>query len=1167
MPPKKKSRGATTVKGEGRTTRSAAKKAKSDHTESEGTGSSDEEKAFDKGHLMSVMRYDFEDLLTNDRFEHPDLISKLDPKDFNLDYYERSRLATPLHFDCDAHELGMKVPKAEEFSVDDVLRLVGGNRMIEVVEVSGQTSVKMCLQDFIDYYKTPREERTTLYNVLSLEFSNTEMEDIVQSPTLVRQIDWVDNHWPDALRQRYITFNKKGHYTPHHTYPKVQNYCLMSVERCYTDFHVDFGGTSVWYHVLKGQKIFWLIEPSLTNIRLYEEFVKNPEQTGFFGHVVDKCARVVLNPGTTTIIPSGWIHAVYTPSDSLVFGGNFLHSLRSEMQIQVYLSENRINITKKFRFPYIEELMLYVIADVVLKCTGRRYVRPARIDSARFDYVGKFWKEKGNHRKMINYQDYMSGGIQLEQKDLVAINNQSEIQDNGVVNVIAMHAENTLLYNTAAAAASASQGVTVADENIEEEVTSGEERNAEEGDKEKKEVMPHTINPHIFYHEASIFHDLYGRSTSAHRNPIGEEPPIEFNQAELDRISHLLLPEYERLCEYLRKKRLLDVAEGITQPASLLNCFNCILQKRREQLIEMKLIDPTPVKEPKQKRPYRRQSQGTPRTPRATKSRLAARESTGEETEDHVNTEDETSINDVANGADAAEMKMEDDAGDEGDVHVKSESMADVEKKEPDDEQDDESVSKPSTSRKRQADEDYDAEAEAVLEADEDDDEDYEEKPKRKGSKSEKKKKEKSEKKAKEPKEKKTPKRKTSLSFEDALGGTPKSSKKKHDPKKDKPMFVGGLPMAPIQDGPVVPNAYNYDPMAEIMKLGTGQFQSAYRKSKLNITPPKDKKIYKLEPKHHDEDDANKSTPDKSSKPEPPRPPVIAPLSVNTRRLSDGVASRPSPSSGPSPRTGFMPRLHDISPASSSGPPKTPTPAPRKGHVASFDSVQRTPVEVSPAASRASRGSFSEFGHANSAAQSSPSSRNGSTHTTPQHHPSPVASFSSSKLSMKQVSPSDGTPRDDGSRQINRFQEVRKARFADNPVSDISPPPVSTTPPFMTSPAPLQSPDLPPVFTSSSTTVQSTANTTPKIPMKQALAQLGQIVKELNELMSADIYRRLTEVEELERQEKFLEKCKDKFVYRKPDGIALYFREPVATARIENKKLQKEAKSKVTGFH
>ena len=29
----------------------------------------------------------------------------------------------------------------------------------------------------------------------------------------------------------------------------------MSVGGCYTDFHVDFGGTSVWYHVMKGRKV------------------------------------------------------------------------------------------------------------------------------------------------------------------------------------------------------------------------------------------------------------------------------------------------------------------------------------------------------------------------------------------------------------------------------------------------------------------------------------------------------------------------------------------------------------------------------------------------------------------------------------------------------------------------------------------------------------------------------------------------------------------------------------------------------------------------------------------------------------------------------------------------------------------------------------------------
>ena len=79
----------------------------------------------------------------------------------------------------------------------------------------------------------------------------------------------------------------------------------MSVDRCFTDFHEDAGGTSVWYHILKGRKIFWLIEPTDQHIRLYEEWMRSTGENHFFGDVVDKCTRVVLEPGTTFIIPSG----------------------------------------------------------------------------------------------------------------------------------------------------------------------------------------------------------------------------------------------------------------------------------------------------------------------------------------------------------------------------------------------------------------------------------------------------------------------------------------------------------------------------------------------------------------------------------------------------------------------------------------------------------------------------------------------------------------------------------------------------------------------------------------------------------------------------------------------------------------------------------------------
>ncbi len=68
----------------------------------------------------------------------------------------------------------------------------------------------------------------------------------------VQQIDWVDTAWPryqKELQKEGSNIIKKMHY------PKVQKYCLMSVKGCYTDFHIDMGGTSVWYHLLHGSKV------------------------------------------------------------------------------------------------------------------------------------------------------------------------------------------------------------------------------------------------------------------------------------------------------------------------------------------------------------------------------------------------------------------------------------------------------------------------------------------------------------------------------------------------------------------------------------------------------------------------------------------------------------------------------------------------------------------------------------------------------------------------------------------------------------------------------------------------------------------------------------------------------------------------------------------------
>lgn len=103
---------------------------------------------------------------------------------------------------------------------------------------------------------------------------------------------------------------------------------------------VDFGGTSVWYHILRGSKVFWLIPPTEKNLQLYEKWVLSGKQSDvFFGDTVERCARVYLTAGNTFFIPTGWIHAVYTPTDVNINNKqiNFLRILSNFIPFSIFL--------------------------------------------------------------------------------------------------------------------------------------------------------------------------------------------------------------------------------------------------------------------------------------------------------------------------------------------------------------------------------------------------------------------------------------------------------------------------------------------------------------------------------------------------------------------------------------------------------------------------------------------------------------------------------------------------------------------------------------------------------------------------------------------------------------------------------------------------------------
>uniref|UniRef100_A0A3B3V8W3 [histone H3]-dimethyl-L-lysine(36) demethylase n=1 Tax=Poecilia latipinna TaxID=48699 RepID=A0A3B3V8W3_9TELE len=312
--------------------------------------------------------FDLEEKVSSEKFSS-DRIVRMEGKDFTYEFVQKGGLRDPILFEK-PEGLGIKMPEPD-FSVNDVKTFVGSRRMIDVMDVSTQKGTEMSMAQWTRYYETLASQREKLYNVISLEFSHTKLENLVKRPTTVELIDWVDNMWPRHLKERQRDSTNSINDMQ---YPKVQKYCLMSVQGCYTDFHIDFGGTSVWYHILKGRKVFWLIPPTDPNLELYENWVLSGKQGDvFLGDRVSDCQRIELKPGCTFIIPSGWIHAVYTPVDSMVFGGNFLHSFNIPMQLNICNIEDRTRVPVKFRCPFFYEMCWYVLERYVFSLTKTSY--------------------------------------------------------------------------------------------------------------------------------------------------------------------------------------------------------------------------------------------------------------------------------------------------------------------------------------------------------------------------------------------------------------------------------------------------------------------------------------------------------------------------------------------------------------------------------------------------------------------------------------------------------------------------------------------------------------------------------------------------------------------------------------------------------------------------
>jgi type II secretory pathway pseudopilin PulG len=364
-------------------------------------------------------------------------------------------LTRPILVNDSPRSIGMKVlsfPK-RHVSVRDIADIIGHTYPVHVIDVEHQEELDgWIMADLVDYFEdeerllhqhqqevsliasipTVRSQRRRkaaekcssqiasrprVLNQISLEFSKTPLKDKILSPKFVRDMDWIDHAWPGRQTEKESV------------YPNVQYYCLTSAAGCYTDFHVDFGGTAVWYHIMSGKKHFCLMKPTKENLAIYEDWLCRPNQAELFLPDMiknkDEILRLSLNASQTLIIPTGWIHAVYTPVDSVVLGGNFLHGLDISLQLQIHCIEARTRVQEKFRFPHYLPLNFYAGGMYLTKLRrGIIAQREVAQLSELIHALDEWWKVQSK-------QSYVKSGpsVQAAAEEAAAQNNCASVEE------------------------------------------------------------------------------------------------------------------------------------------------------------------------------------------------------------------------------------------------------------------------------------------------------------------------------------------------------------------------------------------------------------------------------------------------------------------------------------------------------------------------------------------------------------------------------------------------------------------------------------------------------------------------------------------------------------------------------------------------------------------
>lgn len=256
-------------------------------------------------------------------------------QDLNAAYLKHRPLEQPTLVLGNSHSAAGLNNPFPPVTAQDISRLLAAGCAVRGVDVENQMTVSLTPPTWGSWLQmldtTPANAQ---FRVLETGFRHQ-----VAPPAAVTAVDW---HF--TLPQ-----NAPGSSSPQQVpNPNIFG-CFMGMNT-FQDFAIAPGGQNAWLSVSDGDLWVFLVPPSPANLRAYQQW-QSPSSAStsadthparvFLAEHVDKCIKTVVSAGSTLLVPSGWLVALFADNNCSYFSGLFFSTSGLDKQLQIIMDHEQ----------------------------------------------------------------------------------------------------------------------------------------------------------------------------------------------------------------------------------------------------------------------------------------------------------------------------------------------------------------------------------------------------------------------------------------------------------------------------------------------------------------------------------------------------------------------------------------------------------------------------------------------------------------------------------------------------------------------------------------------------------------------------------------------------------------------------------------------------------